>query len=86
MNYKVCNNNHITDSMDSTNEEDNKHNNNHSPAENDCRKRLEVKLKSPTYEDDYIRSEKVHTRNGRATHYYVDEPTRDMLLAVKVNA
>lgn len=42
-----------------------------------------VKMKSPTNEEDYIRSNKVHTYHGKPTHYYRDEPKHDLLLAVK---
>ena len=42
------------------------------------------KLRSPTNEEDYIRSTKVHTYHGKPTHYYRDEPKHDLLLAVKV--
>ncbi|XP_066933019.1 uncharacterized protein [Clytia hemisphaerica] len=46
--------------------------------------RVDMKLKSPSpTEDDYIKSDKVHTHHGRVTHYYRDEPKHDMLLAVK---
>ena len=37
-------------------------------------------------EDDYIKSDKLHTYHGRTTHYYRDEPKHhEMLLSVKVN-
>ena len=49
--------------------------------------RVDMKLKSPSpTEDDYIKSDKVHTHHGRVTHYYRDEAKHDMLLAVKVMA
>lgn len=36
-------------------------------------------------EDDYIKSDKLHTYHGRTTHYYRDEPkNHEMLLSVKV--
>ena len=41
-------------------------------------------LKSPTNEENYIRSEKVHSYHGRPTHYYRDEPKHNLLLAIKV--
>jgi len=85
MNYKVYNNVAVDEnSMESMNNDDDTHNNNYDSNDN-CRQRVEIKLKSPTCEADYIRSEKVHTYNGRATHYYIDEPKRELLLAVKVN-
>lgn len=47
--------------------------------------RNDIKLKSPTNEDDYIKSEKVHMYHGRHTHYYRDEPKHEMLLTFQVN-
>ena len=41
-------------------------------------------VKSPTSEDDYIRSKKVHSYHGRQTHYYRDEPKHNLLLSIKV--
>lgn len=46
--------------------------------------RSEIKLKSPTNEEDYIKSEKVHVYHGRPTHYYRDEPKHEILLTFQV--
>ena len=43
-----------------------------------------VKLKSPSAEEHYIKSDRLHVYHGRATHYYRDEPKQELLLAIKV--
>lgn len=41
-------------------------------------------LKSPTAEDAYIRSTKLHSYHGKATNYYRDEAKKDVILTPKV--